>query len=255
MKIPGVLSIAFTCLLASGAAQPKKPAASKQGGLVKLEFSNLINNHPVVLHDSTYLNPFGESYSIKKLKYYLSAVSFYTGGRAVTQKNTYWLINQAIDSSRFISIHLHENNYDSIGFLLGVDSARNNSGAQTGALDPLNDMFWTWHTGYIMEKMEGSSPQSDIVNNKFEYHIGGFEGVNNVLNYITLRFPGNQPIQVKKNDPVAISIHVDISRFWDAAYPLRITETPVCSSPGLLAKQIAANFSKLFIVSAVTNTL
>lgn len=254
MKLPGVLSIVFMCLLACTAAQPKKPAAGKQGGLVTVEFRNLINDNPVVLNDSTYLNPFGESYNIKKLKYYLSAVTFYTGGRPVTQKNIYWLINQAIDSSRYISIRLPEANYDSIGFLLGVDSARNNSGAQTGALDPLNDMFWTWHTGYIMEKLEGSSPQSDIVNNKFEYHIGGYQGVHNVLNYITLQFPGKQPVQVKKNDTVTLSIHVDISRFWDAAYPLRITETPVCSSPGLLAKQIAANFSKLFIVSAVTNT-
>ena len=70
----------------------------------------------------------------------------------ITQKNDYHLVNQAIDSSLSFTISLAANKYDSVGFLLGVDSAGNTSGAQTGALDPLNDMFWTWNTGYVMEK-------------------------------------------------------------------------------------------------------
>ena len=50
-------------------------------------------------------------------------------------------------------------NYNSLSFLLGVDSMHNVSGAQTGALDPANDMFWTWNSGYVMAKMEGASPR------------------------------------------------------------------------------------------------
>ncbi|WP_316930094.1 MbnP family protein, partial [Hymenobacter sp. IS2118] len=34
--------------------------------------------------------------------------------------------------------------YQSVSFTVGVDSARNVAGAQTGALDPNNGMFWTW---------------------------------------------------------------------------------------------------------------
>ncbi|MBL0356147.1 MAG: hypothetical protein IPP72_04340 [Chitinophagaceae bacterium] len=248
MKTAGCL-ILLLCLLANTQAQPKKPAT----GIVKIFFNNRINNHPVVLNDSTYTNPFGESYIIKKLKYYISNTVFYSGGKPLRQKNRYWLVNQAIDSSLSIRINLPENNYDSIGFLLGVDSARNTSGAQTGALDPLNDMFWTWHSGYIMEKMEGSSPQSKIVNNKFEYHIGGYEGENSALNFINLRLPADKKLSIQKGKMSTIIITVDINKFWDSGYRLTISETPVCSTPGILAKQIAGNFSKLFSVEEVTN--
>lgn len=235
-------TIFFLCLLAYMQAKPKKPAT----GTVKIIFNNHINNHPVVLNDRTYINPFGEQYIIKKLKYYISNTAFYSGGKAARQKSQYWLINQASDSSLGISIRLPVNDYDSIGFLLGVDSARNTSGAQTGPLDPLNDMFWTWRSGYIMEKLEGTSPQSNIVNNKFEYHIGGYEGENKALNFITVPFAAGNKLVIKKNQTSTVVIQVDINRFWDVAYPLRITETPVCSAPGVLAKQIAINFSRLF---------
>jgi hypothetical protein len=59
-------------------------------------------------------------------------------------------------------------------FMIGVDSARNNSGAQTGALDPTNGMFWSWSTGYIMAKFEGTSAQSPAAANALKFHIGGF---------------------------------------------------------------------------------
>jgi hypothetical protein len=38
-------------------------------------------------------------------------------------------------------------NITAIKFLLGVDSLKNVSGIQTGALDPAKGMFWTWNTG------------------------------------------------------------------------------------------------------------
>ncbi len=75
-------------------------------------------------------------------------------------------------------------------FLLGVDSLHNVSGAQTDALDPAKDMFWTWNTGYVMAKLEGNSPSSALVNNKYEFHVGGFSGKYNVLKKIlNLLFP------------------------------------------------------------------
>src|SRR5690606_605399 len=63
--------------------------------------------------------------------------------------------------------------YTGIKFMIGVDVPRNTSGAQTGALDPAvnGDMFWSWSTGYIQAKLEGTSPQSsDTVNSSFQYH-------------------------------------------------------------------------------------
>jgi hypothetical protein len=72
---------------------------------------------------------------------------------------------------------------------LGVDSIRNVSGIQTGALDPLKGMFWTWNSGYVMAKLEGSSESSNSAGNRFTYHIGGFRPGMNVLKTIDLIIP------------------------------------------------------------------
>ena len=45
---------------------------------------------------------------------------------------------------------------------LGVDSLRNVTGVQTGALDPAMDMYWTWNTGYVMAKLEAAAQQALI---------------------------------------------------------------------------------------------
>ena len=119
------------------------------------------------------------------------------------------------------------------------------SGAQTGALDPLNAMFWAWHTGYIMFKLEGSSPQSTSINNKMEYHIGGFSGVNNVLRKVELKFAGG-PVLINNKNLTEIFIQVDIGRIWNAQNVLTITHTPVCATPGEQAARIADNYSKAF---------
>ena len=129
----------------------------------------------------------------------------------------------------------------------------NTSGAQTGALDPMNDMFWTWNSGYVMQKLEGTSPQSSVVNNKMEYHIGGFSGAYSVLNYLMLTFPKDKILQIRKGKTSTVIINVDVDKFWDAGTLIKISDIPVCTSPGVLAKQIAGNFSRLFKVVDVIN--
>jgi hypothetical protein len=242
------------CFVNNANAQPKNNnAVNSNKGFVKIVFNNVINHRPVVLFDSSYTNPFGEDYVITKFKYYVSNTAFYSAGKRYNKKNYYHLVNQAIDSSLSFTISLAANKYNSIGFLIGVDSARNSSGAQTGPLDPLNDMFWTWNTGYVMIKMEGTSPQSSAVNNKVEYHVGGFKGENNALHYLTFALPGSKQLIIQKGKTSTIIIEVDVAKFWDAATAIKITETPVCSLPGTLAKRIAGNFYRLFKVVDVIN--
>ena len=222
-------------------------------GTATIVFNNTVNQQPLVLNDSTYTNPFGEQYRLSKLKYYISGIKLLNSQKKWVVKPGYYLISQSIDSSLQINIALQENSYDSIAFLLGVDSARNTSGAQKGALDPLNNMFWTWQSGYIMQKLEGTSPQSSIVNNKIEYHIGGYMGTNSVLQQLILPFPVNSPLVIKRGGNSTIHINADVNRFWSGVVDVKIRKNPACSSPGKLAKQMAANFSNLFSVTAVIN--
>jgi hypothetical protein len=224
-------------------SQTKK--APKAIGKVNIAFRHLVGQQPLVLDDSSYTNPFGESYSLRKFKYYISNIGFYCGGKMV-RNNNYYLINHSNSNSMLLKLQLQENRYDSIRFLIGVDSAMNTAGAQSSALDPLNDMYWTWQSGYIMQKLEGNSPQSNVVNNKIEYHLGGYGGVNKAQRWVTFRFDESKHFQVKKGQHSSIIIEVDINKFWQGSKLVKISETPVCSAPGMLTSQLADNFSSMF---------
>jgi len=227
--------------------------AQQANGTVRIVFRHVVGTQPLVLNDSSYINPFGESFSLRKFKYYISNVGFFTAGKIVV-KNNYYLVNQGIDSSMLLNLQLPENSYDSICFLVGVDSLMNTAGAQSGALDPLNDMYWTWQSGYIMQKLEGSSPQSNVVNNKMEYHLGGYQGKNKAQRLVTLKFNENELLQVKKGKPSSIIIEVDINKFWQGNLLVKISETPVCNTPGLLSSMLADNFCSMFSLKNIKSS-
>lgn len=249
------LLLVICCFLSVPALSQQKDnrANATSTGKVKIIFKNLVKNAPLVLYDSAYTNPWGELYTVSKLKYYISNTIIFSGSKMVHEKNGYHLLNQSMPSSLEFSFALPENNYDSISFLPGVDSIRNVSGAQTGVLDPLNDMFWTWNSGYIMQKLEAVSPQSNIVNHKVEYHIGGFSGENSVLKFITLAFPPGKLLKIKKGKTSTLVINADLNKIWQGDIDLKISETPACSSPGVLAKKIAGNFAQMFSVADIIN--
>ena len=73
------------------------------------------------------------------------------------------------------------NNGDKLSFNLGVSSVINTTGAHSGALDPSNGMFWSWQSGYINFKIEGVSPSSKTRQNKFQFHIGGYQSPYNTI--------------------------------------------------------------------------
>ena len=59
----------------------------------------------------------------------------------------------------------------SISFQLGVDSLTHYQELGCCGLEPNNDMYWTWQSGFIGFKLEGT----DHFKNKWKYHLGGFQ--------------------------------------------------------------------------------
>jgi hypothetical protein len=222
-------------------------------GTVKISVRNMVNGAPLTLGGPAYTNPFGETYTVSKFKYYISNVAVSFSGVSYTEKDSYHLIDQADAASQSISFAAKTGTYSNIVFTLGVDSLRNVSGAQTGALDPLKDMFWTWNSGYIMAKMEGASPLSTQPNNKVEYHIGGFSGTNNVLKTISFTLPAGKLLDVREGKISEIKIDADLNKWWQQPNDITIASTPVCTTPGTLATKIAANYSKMFTLTDVVN--
>lgn len=222
-------------------------------GTLKITFTNTVKGTPLVLNSSVYTNSFAETYTVSRFKYYISNVGLNSSYDFYNENESYHLVDAANAASKSFSFQAKANAYFSLALTIGVDSLRNVSGAQTGALDPTNDMFWTWSTGYIMAKFEGNSPFSSQVNNKVEYHIGGFSGPNNVLQKLTINIPAGKSLNIREGKTSEIFISADLDKWWQNPNNLKIAVNPVCTTPGTLAKQISDNYAGMFTITDVIN--
>ncbi len=151
-----------------------------------INFKNYVGENPLKLDTLAYVNGLGQRYSVTNFKYYISNfVLKAVSGKDVKISGSY-LINEDFQEIDLKAITNGE--YFGIEFIIGVDSLHNCSGAQSGALDPINGMFWAWNTGYIFLKLEGKSPSSKNPGNYFEYHIGGYRTPANCIRKIYLNF-------------------------------------------------------------------
>jgi hypothetical protein len=220
-----------------------------------IRFNPIVDGLPVQ-PTTVYLNYFNEPYRISQFKFYISAVDLInteTGTVHAIDRNNYFLIDAADSATWQVRVPVPPARYNQLAFIIGVDSARNVSGAQTGALDPAKGMFWTWNSGYIMAKLEGTSTVSTQPNQKFEYHVGGFKGPNNVLRRTVLVFPGNQFSEITANKKATIIVSANANTWFQNQHTISIKDKPVCTTPGELAKQIAENYSNMFAVEAISN--
>ncbi len=207
-------------------------------------------------YGKSYQNFLGEQYSVRNFKFYLCQVDLLntTSGKSYRlNKDEYFLVNFGDPNSTRISLHAVPSEYNAIAFTIGVDSIRNVSGAQTGALDPTNAMFWTWNSGYIMAKLEGNSVVSNEPNQVFEYHIGGFSGSENVVEKVRLTFPLNRTVSFEAGRGTLMTILANANAWFDGPNPISIATTPVCTTPGSLAKSIALNYANMFEVLNISS--
>ena len=217
---------------------------------------------PVVLYDSVpmefgkaYKNYFKEEFTPTAFKFYIHNIEMINtdSGKVFKLANDkYYLVDFADSASTEIKIAILPFVYNRISFTIGVDSAQNVSGAQKDALDPALGMFWTWNTGYIMAKLEGTSPKSSQAG-KFEFHIGGFDSANNVIKKVNLLFPFAQNLDLKPGGTSQMFITCDAYDWFYNPWDIKIVDNPVVTTPGELAKQVAENYSKMFTVDSVYN--
>jgi len=212
-------------------------------GSIRFQFIHKANNR-IIERDSVYENNSGEKYSVTKFKYYLSNLK--AGEHLIPE--SYFLVNALGETS--FRIDLPASTYKKISFMIGVDSTRNCSGAQTGALDPLNDMFWTWNTGYVMFKLEGSSPNSTADLQRIEHHIGGFRGPFKTMRHFEIVFP--QGLEIKNNIQQDILVDVNLDKYWSGNELIQISKLPLIMTPGRQASLMADNLPSMFSLKSFT---
>ncbi len=166
----------------------------------KIELKMLMGEQVLYL-DSNYKLGSADSIQITALKFYISDVEFWNNDSLLnTEKKSYHLIDITNPESFFLQFDLpFINAYNQIKFKLGIDSAAHAAGAMSGALDPLNGMYWTWQSGYINSKIEGFYIEQGV-KKVFQFHLGGYQNPFNALQELTLK------VQSKAILPIAFDL-------------------------------------------------
>jgi hypothetical protein len=143
-------------------------------------------NEDLVLDKLYMLN--GDSINISQIKFFVSDMSFYRDDTLVyVLKKKHHLFDLSQPSTISLSEKLASPiKYNQVNFNIGIDSLTSVSGAIEGDLDPTNGMYWTWQSGYINFKLEGTSSICPTRHNKFQWHIGGYLTPYNTLKGITI---------------------------------------------------------------------
>lgn len=225
---------------------PLAKAQKSENGLLELMFTHVVDEKSLVLQDSLYWNPHHEPYSVKKLKYYLT--DFYLDNQPLRFGSDPYLLIDASKPHNSFQANVPAGTYRTIRFRLGVDSADNCSGAQAGALDPANDMFWTWNSGYIFFKLEGTSDSSQADLNRIEYHLGGYKSEQDIQTTIELMNERSGIlISEKPNQKTRMLIAMDLQTFWGKKPDfLKISDLPLSMKPGIRVDYFRKQFQQLF---------
>lgn len=187
---------------------PPEPVVPAYASM-KIKVSNEVSGQPASLGPMNFKNAAGNDYSVDLLKYYLSNFTLIRKDKSELKLNQYVLINADDPSTWNFSIDSVLNgDYESLRFYVGVDSARNHTGAQDGALDPVNGMIWTWKTGYIFFKHEGNFKDDTGATRHLVYHLG----TDMALPAVTI------PLDMKMNGAnLGYTLHFDLNKLYNAA--------------------------------------
>lgn len=224
--------------------------AQHSKGMLSIGFNHYVDSVLLKLDSSTYKNEFGQTYNISNFKYYISNIELISEKGKTIHSKEYFLINEDEPTSKKITLSsIPEGNYTSIRFMIGVDSLHNCKGAQSGALDPVNAMFWTWNTGYIFMKLEGKSSASTATGKTIEYHIGGYKEPSNCIKTITLKF--DSPVIITSKQTSDIQIKVNAAEVLNTPTAIDFSKLPTVND-SKNATMIADNYMDMFSIEKQT---
>ncbi len=253
-----MLCVAVVATVFNACSDSDPSPAGENGGSLVLEFDARYGTQNFVL-GNTYKNALDQDFTPDVLRYYISNIklkkadgTFYEDPLSADGAKGYYLIDDSDQESTFVKLEgVPFDNYVGAEFTIGVDAERVSQGAQTGALDPINKLFWTWNAGYIFVQLEGTSPQSTETDNIIMYHVGGYKedaanpNLANNIKVKSITFGGDEATVSKTTEP-EIHIIVDVKKFFEGTTAIDFAaggqcHVPSCGSP------IANNYINTFI--------
>lgn len=192
-------------------------------GQVALIFNIKANNEPLALETGEYYTNQQDTFSVKKMRFYISGVTFQGDADAYKVPDSYHLVQASRSSATdTVWVEMPAGTYSRTSFGLGVDSIGNASEeAARGDLDPSSDMTWNWTKGYKFLSIEGN-----IINRQQAGQLQGLiihMGENK--NYRTYTF--DQNFTVDAEGKRYINIDVETTALFNSPKPVSFADNSV----------------------------
>ena len=210
-------------------------AVKAQKTTTEISFQLLFDNLPLELAKQYPVSE-KDSLTIDFLKFYISDITFLKEGTQVGKSKEKHHLIDAQNSLIYKALcTIKKKKFDTITFLVGLDSKTQEKGIQGGVLDPTSQMYWTWQNGFINFKLEGKSSLCPTRKNKFQFHVGGFQKPYTTSQEVSLKAKGATPLVIK----------VDVASFFNA---IDISQTNTVTSPNKNAVMVSKVLPTLFSV-------
>jgi hypothetical protein len=197
---------------------------------INITFQPSSSNQSIELN-KLYLLSDSSQLEIARCRFYVSNFTFYSNNKLVSEQKEAHLID--LENPESLQLSFPISAVDSVRFNLGIDSLTNVAGILDGDLDPIKGMYWTWNSGYINSKVEGTFTKKDGQKIPFEYHLGGY-----LMPYSTIR---TLTLNCEKSETTFIKL--DLSQF------ITSLEIETCNNvmiPGPKAVELSKLFSQCF---------
>jgi hypothetical protein len=267
MKLFHFSLLTLLCTAAISVTSCKKDEDTAVPGNVEIYLENFAGTDPLTFN-KPYATAGNDTVSFTKFDYFLSNFILVNskGEEYIVPKDScYFLCKQDDAASRKLVLkNIPAGDYAQVKFTVGIDSLKSVSSIaeRTGVLDPAaaaSGMYWTWNSGYIFMKIEGTSPQAPL--NSFtnertvQYHTGGFGGLNSpTLNSIRQISVSSSTTKAKVSDKKTPEFHiyVDILEAFKNPTPVSVAAEPV-SHGGPFTATIVNNSMDAFKLDHIHN--
>lgn len=202
--------------------QQQDPTPVESTGELEIYVEHVAGTSPLAV-STPYTTAAGETFRVGQLKYYLSNLKLLRAdGSSWAAPDSYYLVDHAQPASQRLHLRgVPAGEYARLMVTIGVDSARNTVGAQTGPLDPVHGMYWDWNSGYVFLRLNGSSPQAPGNGGLF-YDVAGFRRPHNTIRTITLPMPASAgALRVRAGATPELHLKANVLKLFEGPHPIR----------------------------------
>jgi hypothetical protein len=109
-------------------------------------------------------------------------------------------------------------------------------------------MFWSWNTGYIFIKAEGTSPNIEAANQSFAFHLAGFSGQYSIVTNKTFEFTVANLVVSESKKPT-INLENQVNALWNSAQSVNLSSNIQATSSK--SKAMALDFYNSFAFTGI----